>query len=109
MVSRVTDCFTSYCIVYYLANRGQKGAYHYSLAMPGLEGIGKMLIIIGITITGLGLLLTFGERVPFLGKLPGDILIRKDGISIYFPVVTLLLLSGLLTLIINIIWRLMGR
>ncbi len=77
--------------------------------MPGLEGIGKTLIIVGIVIAGLGLLLAFGGRIPFLGKLPGDILIRKDGISFYFPIVTLLLLSVLLTIIINLISRLMGR
>ena len=73
--------------------------------MPGLEGIGKTLIIVGIVIAGLGLVLAFGGRIPLLGKLPGDILIRKDGISFYFPIVTLLLLSALLTLIINLISR----
>ena len=77
--------------------------------MPGLEGIGKTLIIIGIVIAGLGLLLAFGGRIPFLGKLPGDILIRKDGFTFYFPVVTLLLLSVVLTLIINSIWRFIGK
>ena len=77
--------------------------------MPGLEGIGKTLIIVGIVIAGLGVLLAFGERIPLLGKLPGDILIKKDGISFYFPIVTLLLLSALLTLIINLISRFMGR
>ena len=77
--------------------------------MPGLEGIGKTLIIVGIVIAGLGLVLAFGGRIPLLGKLPGDILIRKDGISFYFPIVTLLLLSVLLTLIINLISRFMGR
>ncbi len=61
--------------------------------MPGLEGIGKTLIVVGVVIAGLGLLLAFGGRIPFLGKLPGDILIRKDGISFYFPIVILLLFS----------------
>ena len=79
------------------------------LAMPGLEGIGKTLIIIGIVIVVLGLLLAFGGRIPFLGKLPGDILIRKDGFSFYFPIVTLLLLSAIVTLIINLIARFIGR
>ena len=77
--------------------------------MPGLEGIGKILIIIGLVIAGLGLLLAFGARIPLLGKLPGDIMIRKDGITFYFPIVSLLLLSALLTLIINLISRLMSR
>ena len=77
--------------------------------MPGLEGIGKILVIIGIVIAVLGLLLAFGAHIPLLGKLPGDILIKKDGISFYFPIVTLLLLSALLTLILNLISRYTGR
>lgn len=77
--------------------------------MPGFEGLGRILIIVGIIIVVLGLLLAFGGRIPFLGKLPGDILIKKDGISFYFPIVTLLLLSIVLTLIINFIMRLIGR
>ena len=77
--------------------------------MPGFEGIGKVLIIVGLVIVGLGLLFAFGGRIPFLGKLPGDILIRKDGASFYFPVVTLLLLSVVLTLITNFILRFIGR
>ena len=77
--------------------------------MPGLEGIGKTLIIVGLVIAGLGLLLAFGGRIPFLGKLPGDILIKKDGISFYFPIVTLLILSVVLTLIINFILRFIGK
>jgi hypothetical protein len=77
--------------------------------MTGLEGIGKILIIVGIVIAVLGVLLAFGTRIPLLGKLPGDILIQKDGISFYFPIVTLLLLSALLTIIFNIILRFIGR
>jgi hypothetical protein len=77
--------------------------------VSGFEGIGKALIIAGIVIAVLGVLLAFGARIPFLGKLPGDIVIRKDGISFYFPLVTLLLLSLLLTLIINLVGRFMGR
>jgi hypothetical protein len=77
--------------------------------MPGFEGIGKVLIIVGLIIVGLGLLLAFGGRIPFLGKLPGDILIKKDGFSFYFPVVTFLLISAVLTIIINLIFRFIGR
>ena len=77
--------------------------------MPGFEGIGKVLIIVGLVMVGLGLLFAFSGRIPFLGKLPGDILIRKDGITFYFPVVTLLLLTLVLTVIVNFILRLIGR
>ena len=77
--------------------------------MLGFEGIGKVLIIAGLVIVGLGLLFAFGGRIPFLGKLPGDILIRRDGVSFYFPIVTLLLLTIVLTLIVNFILRFIGR
>ena len=73
--------------------------------MSGFEGIGKIIIIAGVIMVMLGLILAFGSHIPFLGKLPGDILIKKDGISFYFPVVTFLLLSVILTLIINLILR----
>jgi len=77
--------------------------------MLGFEGLGRLLIITGVIIVVLGLLLAFGGRIPLLGKLPGDILIKKDGISFYFPIVTFLLLSVILTLIINIILRFTGK
>jgi hypothetical protein len=77
--------------------------------MPAFEGIGKIITIVGIVLVVLGLLLAFGSRIPLLGKLPGDILIRKDGITLYFPIVSFLLLSAVLTLIINFIWRFIGK
>ena len=77
--------------------------------MTGLENIGRVLIIAGIIIAVLGLLLVFGVRIPLLGKLPGDILIKKDSFSFYFPVVTFLLLSLILTIIVNLILRFLGR
>lgn len=73
--------------------------------MSGFEGIGRIIIIAGVIMVVLGLILAFGSHIPFLGKLPGDILIEKNGISFYFPVVTFLLLSVILTLIINFILR----
>ena len=73
--------------------------------MAGFEGIGRVLIIAGIILAVLGLLLAFGERIPLLGKLPGDILIRRDGFTFFFPVVTFLLLSVILTIVINVILR----
>ena len=73
--------------------------------MTDFGGMGRVLIIIGIIFVVLGLLVSFGRRIPFLGKLPGDILIRKDGITFYFPIVTFLLLSVVLTIIVNVILR----
>jgi len=66
-----------------------------------MEGIGKILLIVGGIIVILGLVLVFSQHIPFFGKLPGDIFIKRDGFSFYFPIVTLLILSLLITIIIN--------
>lgn len=77
--------------------------------MTGFEGIGKILIIVGVIVVVLGVVLAFGGRIPFLGKLPGDIIIRREGFSLYFPMVSFLILSAVLTLIINLIFRFLGK
>ena len=68
-----------------------------------MEGIGKILLIVGGIIIILGLIFVFGQHIPFLGKLPGDIFIKKDGFSFYFPIGTLLILSVLITIIVNVV------
>jgi len=60
---------------------------------------GKLLIILGMTLTVLGLLLTFTGKLPLLGKLPGDIRIERENFSFYFPLGTCLLVSLLLSLL----------
>ncbi len=74
-----------------------------------MEGLGKLLLILAAVIGLIGLLLIFGQHIPFLGKLPGDIVIKKDGFSFYLPIVTFLILSIILTIIINLIFRFWGR
>jgi hypothetical protein len=68
-----------------------------------MEGLGKILLIVGGVIIILGLILVFSNHFPFIGKLPGDIFVKKDGFSFYFPIVTLLILSILITVIVNVI------
>ena len=79
--------------------------------MSGFETMGKMLILMGLFVVLLGLILTFAPRlrIPFLGRLPGDIRIEREGFSFYFPIVTCILLSVLLTLLLNLIVRLLGK
>ena len=77
--------------------------------MPGFEGLGRILIIIGVIVLVLGLIIAFGGRIPLLGKLPGDIVISRDSFTFYFPIVTFLLLSLILTLIINLVLRFIGK
>lgn len=61
---------------------------------------GKFLIIIGaIIIIIIGLLLYFFDKIPFLGKLPGDILVKRKNFTFYFPLMTSIILSIILSLI----------
>lgn len=73
--------------------------------MNELFGFGKFLVFLGIILIILGLILIFVPKIPFIGKLPGDIYIKKDNFTFYFPLGTSLLLSILLTLILNLIFR----
>lgn len=68
-------------------------------------GFGKVLILIGLFIVLLGAVILVGGKIPLLGKLPGDIHIRKPGVSFHFPIVTCFLLSVLLTILLNLILR----
>ncbi len=68
--------------------------------------MGKWLIFFGIILIILGLLFIFFEKMPFLGKLPGDIRIERKNFVFYFPITTSILLSLILTIILNVILRL---
>lgn len=70
-----------------------------------MDQFARLLIIFGLVILGLGLLFLVGPRIPLIGRLPGDVLIRRGGTSIYVPLVTSLILSVLLTLLINLFLR----
>lgn len=62
--------------------------------------IGKSIIFFGIIIVIIGIILLFSERLPFnLGRLPGDIAVKKENFSFYFPITTSILISIVLSLI----------
>jgi len=65
----------------------------------GFGPLGKMLILMGIFIILIGLLLLLGEKIPWVGRLPGDIIIRKKNFTFYFPIVTSIIISIVLTLL----------
>ena len=71
--------------------------------------IGRTLIVVGIAIVAIGLLPTFGARVPLLGRLPGDVSLRGDGWTVYAPIATSIVLSVLLTLGLNAVAWLQRR
>ena len=66
--------------------------------------IGRMLLLVGLMVAGVGLLLVLGERFG-LGRLPGDIVLRRKNTTVYFPIVTSLVVSVVLTLLLNLLFR----
>jgi len=67
--------------------------------------MGKFLVIMGITIVAIGFVFLWGPKIPFLGKLPGDIYIHRGNFSFYFPLTTCILISVILTLIFTFLIR----
>lgn len=76
--------------------------------MPDLSGIGRVLIAGGLVLAAIGLVLLIAPRVPGLnrlGRLPGDIFIERGPVTIFIPIVTSIILSLLLTIVLNIFMR----
>ena len=67
-----------------------------------LQPFGKMLIVIGGIIIVVGLLFMYGNKIPFIGKLPGDIVLKKKNFTFYFPLTTLIIINLLLLLIFRL-------
>lgn len=70
-----------------------------------MDSLGRLLLIFGAVLIVLGLLFTFSGKIPWIGRLPGDIRIERDNFSFYFPVATCVILSVILTLLLNLLGR----
>ena len=70
-----------------------------------MEGLGRTLVIAGLVTVALGLALIIGPRIPWLGRLPGDIVVERERFTFYFPIVTCLVVSVVLTLLANLFFR----
>jgi len=77
--------------------------------MGGFETIGKSLVLIGVGLVVLGGLVWLVSKVPFLGRLPGDVRIERPGFTCLVPLVSSIVLSILLTILLNIIVRIINR
>jgi len=73
--------------------------------MSPFQEFGKVLILIGIFMVIIGLFLFLMPKIPFIGRLPGDIIIKKDNFTFYFPVATSILLSIILSILFSIFRR----
>jgi len=71
---------------------------------PGFVALGKMLIFFGLALILAGIFLASLNKIPFLGKLPGDICIARKNFTFYFPLITCLLISALVSFILWL-WR----
>ncbi len=65
-----------------------------------MNGLGRVLIIMGLVLVAAGVIISIAPRIPWLGRLPGDIYIKKENFSFSFPLATCILLSLLLSLIL---------
>jgi len=70
-----------------------------------VKSLGVVLLAVGLAIALGGLLLIFAERIPWLGRLPGDIVIRRERFTLYVPLATMLIVSIVLTLLFRLIGR----
>ncbi len=70
-----------------------------------MAAFGKALVLLGVLIVAIGIILMLGARIPWLGRLPGDIYIKRDSFTFYFPLTTCLLLSLILTLVLYLFRR----
>jgi hypothetical protein len=70
-----------------------------------LPAAGRALVILGIFLILIGIGLSIAPRLPWLGRLPGDIVIKREGFTFYFPLATCILVSLLLSLLARIFYR----
>ncbi len=73
--------------------------------MAGLSEMGRVLVVAGVLLVALGLALVLADRVPGLGRLPGDVVFRRGGFTLHVPLASCLLLSLLLTLLLSLLRR----
>ncbi len=69
--------------------------------MPEIESLGGILILTGGILLLLGVVVLFGIKIPLFGNLPGDIFIEKENFKFYAPITTFLIISVILTLLVN--------
>ncbi|HEX7593336.1 MAG TPA: DUF2905 domain-containing protein [Anaerolineae bacterium] len=74
-----------------------------------MEEIGKGLILFGVLLAMVGGVILLVGKVPWLGRLPGDIVIQRENFSCFLPLATSLVLSLVLTVLLNVVLRLLRR
>ena len=70
-----------------------------------MASLGKLIVLAGLFLVVIGGLMMLGGKLPGLGRLPGDIFFQKGNVSFYFPVITCIVLSVLLTVLANLFFK----
>jgi len=70
-----------------------------------MVGLGRLLILFGVVSIIAGLVLFIAPRVPWLGRLPGDVIVERERFTLYVPIVTSLVVSIVLTILLNLFFR----
>jgi hypothetical protein len=73
--------------------------------VEGVDGIGRLLIVGGIVLAVVGVILVLAPNIPFLGRLPGDIRFDSGNVKVFAPLGTMLLISIILTILLNLLNR----
>ena len=76
--------------------------------MSDLSGAGRFLVVAGLVLAAIGALLLIAPRIPGLdrlGRMPGDVIIERGPVTIFVPIVSSIVISVLLTIVLNLIFR----
>ena len=71
-----------------------------------IQSLGKIILVMGIFLVVFGSLILLSPKIPFIGRLPGDILIKRDNFTFFFPIASSIVISLIITIILNL---LLGR
>jgi hypothetical protein len=75
-----------------------------------MNNLGKILIVLGVIFLAAGVVLVVFKKIPFnLGKLPGDIIIKKENFSFYFPITTSIIISVVVSLVLYVVSKFIGK
>ena len=77
--------------------------------MNGLSDLGRFIALAGAVLLVIGGAIWLAGKAPWLGNLPGDIRIQRENVSCFFPLATMILVSLVLTIVVNIVLRLLNK
>jgi hypothetical protein len=73
--------------------------------VDGLEPLGRSLIVLGVVLAALGAVFVLGPRLPLIGHLPGDIVIHREGVTIFIPITSMILVSIIASVVLGLLRR----